>query len=91
MPNTFASFIGIFYGLVKELLLVLVALAFLFFFFGVVKFIAKSGDSRAVAEGRQQMLWGLIAIFIIVSVWGILRFIYGEFGFSRPFGLPYLP
>jgi len=32
---------------------------------------AKKGDQR-IAAGKQRMFWGVIAIFILVSVWGIV-------------------
>jgi len=47
-------------------------LAVVFFFYGMLKFMMASGDEKALAEGRQVMLWGIIAIFIGVSVWGIV-------------------
>ncbi|KKT12587.1 MAG: hypothetical protein UV94_C0043G0004 [Parcubacteria group bacterium GW2011_GWC1_43_30] len=37
------------------------------------------------------MLWGLIALFILLSLMGILAFLYRDFGFGRPFGPPLLP
>lgn len=71
---------------------VVFSLALLVFIWGLVKFISRTGgDEKAVTEGKKLMIWGLVALFIMVSIWGILRFFYGAFGFSRTFGLPLLP
>jgi hypothetical protein len=58
--------------IVALVLPVLVTLAVLYFFWGLVKFIGKSGDDKAIAEGRSQMVWGVVALFVMVSVWGIV-------------------
>ena len=64
---------------VKELvglaLPIAIALAVLFFIWGLVIFIKNSGESEAQAEGKTKMLWGIIALFVIVSIWGIVGFI----------------
>ena len=51
-----------------------VAIAVVVFMWGVVSMIragGKEGDKRII-EGKQRMFWGVIAIFILVSVWGIV-------------------
>jgi len=51
-----------------------VAIAVVVFMWGVVGAIragGKEGDQR-IAAGKQRMFWGVIAIFILVSVWGIV-------------------
>lgn len=49
------------------------ALALVIFFWGLVQYIYRSGDAHAHAEGRERMVWSLIAIFVLFSVWGILQ------------------
>ena len=44
------------------------------FFWGLARFIFAQGNEEAKAEGKKIMLWGLIAIFIAASVWGIVAF-----------------
>ncbi|MEA4910508.1 hypothetical protein SDC9_33259 [bioreactor metagenome] len=55
----------------------LMTAAFMFFFYGVVVFImgrvTNKGDLKDIEKGKQFMLWGLIALFVMVSVWGIIR------------------
>ena len=90
-PNNFSELVSKFVGIINITLPVLVALALLVFFKGLVAFIAKSGDAKSHAEGKNLMVWGLIGLFVMISVFGIVELLYGDFGFSRPFGLPTLP
>ncbi len=51
------------------------AAALLFFFWGMAKFILHAGDERGREEGKEVMKWGIVALFVIVSIWGIVAFI----------------
>jgi hypothetical protein len=70
--------------LVNSLVLLVIALAVLAFFWGLAKFIFNvSGDEKSVEEGKRIMIWGIIALFVMVSVWGIIRFAQGELNLRR--------
>lgn len=58
--------------IIPRILGVLIGLAVVLFIWGLIKFIAQSGDENAVAEGKMIMIWGVVAIFVIVSIWGIV-------------------
>lgn len=59
---------------------VLVAIGLLVFFWGLAKFIFRvGGDEKAVEGGKKLMLWGLVALFVMVSVWGIVAFLEDAF------------
>lgn len=80
--------------LINVTLPVVLALALLVFFKGLAAFIAKSGDAKSHAEGKSLMIWGLIALFVMVSVFGILQFFFNDLGFKNPHSsgiLPLLP
>jgi len=59
-------------GLINQLVPVLVAIALVFFLWGVVTFILSAGDEEARSIGKHKMVWGIIALFVIVSVWGLV-------------------
>ena len=58
-----------------EIVNLLVPIAFtaalLFFFWGLAKFILAAGDPAAKEVGKNIMIWGIIALFVMASVWGI--------------------
>jgi uncharacterized membrane protein len=51
---------------------VAVGIDLVFFIWGLALYILKSGDVKAREEGRNKMIWGVIALFVIVSIWGIV-------------------
>ena len=62
-------------GLINPIIAILVGVALLAFFWGLARFIFRvGGDEKAVDEGKRIMKWGLIALFVMVSVWGIVKF-----------------
>lgn len=65
-------------GIINTLIGIVGALALLVFFWGLVKYIANAGDEKAKAQGRNIMVGGVIALFVMFSVWGIIRFLQGE-------------
>jgi len=92
-PTTLGGFIFLFIDLIVSIIPVISALVLLAFVWGLTKFIAKAGDSKAHEEGRNLMVWGSIALFVLITFWGILHFLANEFGFqydsSKP--IPFLP
>jgi hypothetical protein len=83
---TFAALGGLksLLGEVRQILALLepiiFGLAFLFFFWGVGQFILSAGDPKARTEGRNKMIWGVVALFVMVSIIGILHFVGGLIG-----------
>jgi hypothetical protein len=75
MPNPSNTYLGQFIkevgSLVKLALPLVAAVALLYFFWGVAVFIFKADNDKAREEGKQKMLWGIVALFVMVSVWGI--------------------
>ena len=62
-------------GLVDLALPIVVGIALLAFFWGLVRFIFSAGDETKKKDGQRLMIWGLVALFVMVSVWGLVRFI----------------
>ncbi len=67
-------------SLVNLLIPIAFSAAILFFFWGVARFVLHSGDEGTHEEGKQMMLWGIVALFVIVSIWGLVEFIGSEVG-----------
>ena len=69
--------------LVDLALPIVVSLALLAFFWGLAKFIFAAGDEESKADGKKIMIWGVVALFVMVSVWGLVGFIGGAFGIQQ--------
>ncbi len=59
-------------GLINQLIPLLIAVALLLFIWGMITFILAAGDEDARRTGRHKMVWSIIALFVIVSVWGLV-------------------
>ena len=58
--------------LVAMLIPLVIALGLLVFIWGLVQFILASGNEEAKDVGKRRMVWGIITLFVIVSVWGLV-------------------
>ena len=67
-------------GLINTLTGVAFALALLVFFWGLAVFIFQTGDESRVSGGRRLMVWGIIALFVATSIWGIVALLQDTFG-----------
>ncbi len=61
--------------LINLVIPVIFGIAIIFFFWGTAQFILEAGNEKTRAEGKQKMLWGIIALFVMVSIYGIIHFI----------------
>ncbi|MDP2642130.1 MAG: hypothetical protein Q8P21_02480 [bacterium] len=66
----------------------LAGIALLVFLWGLVKFIFAQGSETIKAEAKKIMGWGIVALFVMVSVWGIVRFIQDALLPGANFGPP---
>ena len=67
--TTFESVVSSILKIFDAAMPVLVALALVLFMVGVVKYIYSEGEHK----NRELIMWSLVALFVLVSVWGILR------------------
>lgn len=67
-------------GWIEKIIPVLFAVALLTLLFGLVRFLFNNGNDDAVADGKRIMIWGLVAMFVMASVWGIVKFGQTSFG-----------
>ncbi|NQV88584.1 MAG: hypothetical protein HQ402_03480 [Parcubacteria group bacterium] len=69
-------------SIVRTLIPVAFGLELLYFFYGVAKFILSAGDEEKKGEGKQIMLWGVVALFVTGSLYGIISYLQGVFGIT---------
>lgn len=54
-------------------------LCLLYFFWGMAKYVRSgAGGEKAAEEGKRVMIWGVVALFVVSSIWGIISFIRSE-------------
>ena len=65
---------------VQSLIPIFFGLAIVYFFWGLIKFIQSAGDPEGAAKGKSIMIYGVIAIAIMGSIWGIVGWLQSVFG-----------
>jgi hypothetical protein len=56
----------------KFLLTSAVTLGVIYFSWGVVQYVLSADSAEERKKSKQVMLWGVLSLFVIVSVWGII-------------------
>jgi len=64
--------VDVFGKLIAKLIPVVIGLAVLIFLWGVLKYVVAK-DEESQKEARGVMLYGIIALFVMVSVWGLVN------------------
>jgi len=66
-------------NIINLLIPIVFALAILYFFWGLAQFILAAGGDGA-DEGKSKMLWGIVAIAVMASIWGLVAFLQTNVG-----------
>ena len=94
MAQTFSSIADNIAEALLLLIPILFILATIVFIWGIILYVTAGGDEEKRKEGRKFIIYGLIGLFVMVAVWGIVNVIVGLFfpdGLPGPPGLPDLP
>ena len=79
------TFVGKVVDLIINPFIVLLFTAALFLFFlGMVQFILGASDETKRQTGKRHMVWGVIGLFIMVGVFGIMAVLLRTFGITLP-------
>lgn len=76
------SLIGIFQNIINAIIPFLVGLAIMLIIYGILGFISKAADEEKRAEARNFIIWGVVGVFIMISVWGLVNILVNTFTFS---------
>lgn len=78
-------------AITNPLILLMFAIAFVYFLYGVVKFLASDVTDKSRNEARDAILWGIIGMVIMFSVYGIIQFVLDTFQVPTSTVSPYIP
>lgn len=78
-PRTFPELVGFLICYINRIIPILIGAALLIFFGGIIRYIAAGGEGGKL-KGKDLMLWGVVALFLMVAVFGILQILQTTFG-----------
>jgi nitrogen fixation-related uncharacterized protein len=64
----------------KSVVPLIFTLAVVMFIWGVVQYVINDQEQAKKEKGRQFMIWGIIALTVMVSMWGLVSLLGGTFG-----------
>lgn len=67
-------------NIVTPVIYLIMALAVVYFLWGVMMFVKNADNAEKREEGYKHMIWGIIGIFIMVSAKGIISIILSSMG-----------
>ena len=78
-------------GNMGGLIPVLILVGVVTFLSGIVRFVGAGDNEEKRQAGRQVMIYGIIILFVMVSIWGFVNILQQSF-FGKNYGIPnYLP
>lgn len=92
--SVFKDWVGYVVDIVNLLIPILWGGAFIVFFWGLSKFVIGANNEAEVKKGKEYMMWGILALFVMVTMRSILNLAstdLGLGGIKDTGGVPLLP
>ena len=77
--------------ILNVLLVFVFLLALVVFGWGVVKYISAAGNPEKEKEARSYLWWGVVGVFVLASVFGLVQFVGKYFGVGQGAGTIQIP
>ena len=69
----------------KSIIPLIFAVATVVFIWGVVQYVINSDDEGKKEKGRSFMIWGIIGLTVMISVWGLVNVVGNTFNLNTKF------
>lgn len=87
-PTALFSLLAAAQGLATRLVPFAVTVAVLAFFWFLIKFIMSGGDPEGKTASLKGMGYSVLALFVMVSIWGIIGLVGSIFGINQGGNIP---
>ncbi|MBI2023397.1 hypothetical protein HYT01_02415 [Candidatus Giovannonibacteria bacterium] len=77
-------------AILNQVIPILMILATVIFLWGIITYITAGGDEEKIKSGRRFIVFGLVGLFLMVSVWGIVGVLMNTFDLNGA-GIPSYP
>lgn len=72
-------------GLFTASSVLFVSMAIAVFLYGVLKYVGSGDNEEKRTEARSTMVYGIVVLFVMVSLWGLVNFLGNTFNFDNTF------
>ncbi len=77
--------------IIAKIIPIVFAIAIIYFFWGVVQFLRAAGDPKAKEQAQNHMIYGIIGIAVMVSIYGLVAWLQSTLLGSTSSGTVVLP
>lgn len=74
---TFLDTLNLVNTVLNAVIPMLITLALIYFFWGLIQYIGNGDEKKDAA--RDVMIYGILSLFVMVSIWGIIRLLQSTF------------
>lgn len=74
--------------IINAVIPVVIGIAVLLFLVGILQYVTAGGDEEKRAAARGMIIFGIIALFVMVTVWGFVRILANTFFSGTDYTLP---
>ena len=64
----------------NTIIILLISFAVIWIIISVVRYLIAGGDNEKRKEGGMRILWGVVGLFVILSIWGLVAILKNTFG-----------
>lgn len=66
--------------IIGNLVPLLFAIAVVGFIWGVIQMVLNPEDAEKRKQGKMYMVWGIVGLFVMLSIWGLVQILANTFG-----------
>jgi hypothetical protein len=74
-PSDFSGLVQNIINIIDPLVVLAIVLAVMFFLFAVVKYLTQYGNEKARSDSVKTITWGIVGLFAMVAMWGLVKLI----------------
>ncbi|HCB35382.1 MAG TPA: hypothetical protein DEP25_01935 [Candidatus Taylorbacteria bacterium] len=89
--TTFTGLLGRLNSLINALIPFIVGLAVFVIIWGIFVYVAQAGDEEKRVQARKFIVWGVIGVFFMLSVWGLVNILVNSINLEKTINTSDIP
>ena len=90
-PVTIPVFLGRVRGILDALIPFIIGLAVFVIIWGIFNYVVHAAEEEKRAEARSYIVWGIVGVFFMISIWGFVVILINTFGVGSTIGADQIP
>lgn len=83
MNITITDFLAQLQGILNKIVPFLIGLAVFIVIWGIITYVTHAAEEEKREEARRFVLWGIVGVFMMLSVWGFVNILLNSFTLER--------